>query len=138
MLLQRRKSTVGFATSWHGKKSYALEVSTPQCLPLLKEAQPRYSRKRHYHFPASLTMNAFAVAMSNRQPAYDARMFHVKNVPLDICGLRKVHVVNSVNHILSRDHSSTEVSTVEAADSVHAAFNSVELDVDLAIVIVEK
>jgi hypothetical protein len=51
--------------------------------------------------------------------------------------LRKIHVVDRVNHILRRDHATAEPATIEAFDGILAALHTVKLDVDLAIVIVE-
>lgn len=48
----------------------------------------------------------------------------------------EVHVVDSVDHVLCRKHATAEVATVEATESILAAFDVVELDVDLAIVVV--
>lgn len=61
-----------------------------------------------------------------------------KSQLLDVGRLREIHVIDSFHHVLSRDHATTEVATVEATDSVLATLDAVELDVDLAIVIVES
>lgn len=58
--------------------------------------------------------------------------------PLDIGRLREVHVIDSVHHILRRDHAAAEVTAIQAANSVLSALDTVELDVDFAIVVVES
>ena len=63
------------------------------------------------------------------------------NVPAflsQVQGFRKVHVVDGVHHELRRDHLAAEPAPVEAANGILAAFHAVELDVDLAVVVVER
>lgn len=55
----------------------------------------------------------------------------------DIRRLWEVHVVHMIDHVLRRDHPAAEVTSVETADCVLAALATVELNVDLAVVILE-
>jgi len=72
-------------------------------------------------------------------------MSHTHDVPLNVPAtlsqvqsFGKVHVVDGVHHELRRDHLAAKPAPVEAADGVLATFHAVELDVDLAVVVVER
>ena len=57
---------------------------------------------------------------------------------LDLRCLGKVHVIDGINDVLSRDHAPAEPTAVETSNGVFAALDTVKLDVDLAIVVVER
>jgi len=47
-------------------------------------------------------------------------------------------VVHSVHHILRRNHPPAEETSVQTSDSVLASLDAIKLDVNLAIVVVER
>ena len=57
--------------------------------------------------------------------------------PSGVRRLGEVHVVDSVDDVLRRDHATGKVASVQTADGVLAALDAIELDVDLAVVVVE-
>ena len=46
-------------------------------------------------------------------------------------------MVDCVHHELSRDHTTSEVATVETADGILTTLDAIELDVNLTVVVVE-
>lgn len=66
---------------------------------------------------------------------------HVTNhgtyLSLDLLRLGKVHVVDCVDNILRRDLAAVEPAAVEAKDGRFASLDAVELDVDLAVIVIE-